>query len=600
MIIKKIGVITGAPFGRYLEGKLLIISSNNHYYGLTEIGELTPQGHDSTNPDRGYRKATQSEINRHWENLNKHWDPQTGDKVEILQSGYQGSGVIDKPSTGPYYWRVTHVGGYTTPFKKNQMTLSRDHGWSTITVKEPDTKSDKFSKYHAEVVDELRKLDVGLVDLLNSRMQHDVLNIQTLEKVVGSGFSWKDSPEGSDFWIDLKNALAIKDYDKVNKLFFDSTKPKKLKQPGPRWKVGDYVTYKSHSHCKHGSYRYGGLCQAGFTGKITGYHEYIDGYNCFKLSVESSYNFSFDMLECEFEQWDDPAFNLKKPSSFKTDDRLSDTVWEEGESNLDEGLWELIKQRVVNDVQHCSTVADVLWIGFVWAEVEEGNDFWDKIYGCVTLKDYSKANQYYNDHIQQVKGVTNEPSLPDFGFSVGEIVQVVEPAMSTYKAKITYIGPLYTEIEVNLKDYPAKVKVDSDVIKKHIQPSYLCKLPSKTISNTEPMSEKVSSSDFKFNIGDYVLITDGVGKGNTGRIKQLPSEDPMYCVELGVDESWWKYPDYLELVSNYSEGSTVYPSSCEVLTIVPLKKDSKVSDYDQKPVTLYKPKTKQSLKPIKL
>lgn len=454
-------------------------------------------------------------------------------------------------------------------------------------------------KYHPSVLSELDKLDINLRDLIDERVQWDVDNIATLKDVICGGFDWASSFEGLEFWNNIALHCGNQEYSKASSYYYLKIKPE-IKVPEPRWKEGDYVTFKACKYCKDGKYKYGGECQAGFTGKITKYHFYDDASNCFQISVESSYGYSFNMLECEFEQWDDPAFNLKKSSLHKTDDRFSDIVWEEAETNLDEGLWELIKQRVKNEVMLCKKLVRVVSVGFSWTHTEEGETFWRKIQGCLDRHEYTEANQYYNDHIQQVKGVTNEPSLPDFGFSVGEIVQVVEPAMSTYKAKITYIGSLYTEIEVNLKDYPAKIKVDSDVLKKYLNHSCICKLPSKTISNIEPMSEKVSSSDLKFNIGDYVIVTDGVGKGNTGRIKQLPSEDPMYLVELGMGESWWKYPEYLELVSNYSEGNTVYPSSCEVLTIVPLKKDSKVSDYDQKPVTLYKPKTKLSLKPIKL
>lgn len=499
MRIKKIGVVTGPPYETsYKNNILLIDADDNKYYCVDNSGIFYYVGGSL----EGYRQATQDEIEANWEHIVKHWQPQYGDQVVVTESGYEGSGVIlsvypDNDS----YWSVAKKYGNVTPFMKEHMMLSCEQGWS-ITVVKPE---EPLPKYHLEVVDELRKLDLGLVDLINSRLDQDVSEHASLADVVTDGFTWGGSLEG---------------------------------------------------------------------------------------------------------------FN-----------------------------------------------------------------FWDKIHGFLTLKNYSKANQYYNEYIQQIKQATEpETKTVVSNFEIGETVLVNESSMDAYKATIVGMSPLHVEIEVDLKDYPLKIKIDSHVLRKYVQHSCIAKFPVESINLEDSVPKKEPSSDLKFKLGDRVVVTEGVGKDKTGVITKLPSKDLMYFVVLDTSESLWKYPQNIKLVSEeeraqridlellrskfpigskvmitkgvhkdcfgtvkhhkigYVDGPLVGvevnkyisgtnldgtidstngwyvtenelvhsswystpESPSEVLSIFQPKKESKVSDYQQNPVTLYKPKTKLSLKPIKL
>lgn len=686
MIIKKIGIITGNPYNDSAMGAILLIDERSKHFWLKDSAWLLEQSNDSdsTGENGSYRKATESEIARHWENIAKHWDPQPGDEVVITQPGYTGYGVVLNPDSNGEYWRVTEADGNITPFTKLQMMLSREHGWTIMTEK-PAINPDKFSKYHPNVVDELRKLDIGLVDLLTSRLEHDVYNISHVSDVIGGGFGWVSSPEGIEFWSGIQGDIFRKDYDSANKRFYDLNKTSEQpesKNPKPRWKVGDFVTYKHHKDLPDQKYRFGGVDQEGLVRKITHYGEFIKEHNCYKIEVESNYSFSFEMLESEFQEWDSPKIKPEESTSFKKDERFSDIVWKEAESNLEEGLWELIQQRVVNDIASSVTnLSKVVWAGFTWGETKEGHFFWAKIGGFLASEDYSRANQYYNDYIQQVKQATElEPKTVVSNFEIGETVLVNEPAMDAYKAKIVGMSPLHVEIEVDLKDYPLKIKIDSHVLRKYVQHSCIAKFPVESINLEESVSKKEPSSDLKFKLRDRVIVTEGVGKGKTGVITKLPSKDPMYFVLLDTSESLWKYSQNIKLVSEeeraqkvdlellrskFPRGSKVMitkgvhkdcfgtvkhhkigyvdgplvgvevnkyisgtnldgtidttngwyvtenelvhsswysspESPSEVLSIVQPKKDLKISDYQQKPINLYKSNNKTKLKPINI
>ena len=231
MKIKKIGIITGAPYASSLPGKILLISAADRHYGLNDDGTLLEQSYSIINPTAGYRKATESEITRHWSNIAKYWEPQAGDQVIVTQdykNWFMKPGVIVKPDVfGEDYWEISNISFInTTPFNKEQMILSPNHGWDTeIEGKPKDITSDKSSKYHPDVVDELRKLDVGLVDLINTRVSSKVIQLSKLNEVIGGGFRWSDSPEGSSFWCDISNLLFEKKYEEANQLYEELKKP---------------------------------------------------------------------------------------------------------------------------------------------------------------------------------------------------------------------------------------------------------------------------------------------------------------------------------------------------------------------------------------
>lgn len=71
-----------------------------------------------------------------------------------------------------------------------------------------------------------------------------------------------------------------------------------------RFKTGDIVTYKRPENCFGGRYRYGGVAPLDPIQKILSYLHYEPSRKCWKISVRHSDGGSYNMLEDEFEEYD--------------------------------------------------------------------------------------------------------------------------------------------------------------------------------------------------------------------------------------------------------------------------------------------------------
>ena len=83
----------------------------------------------------------------------------------------------------------------------------------------------------------------------------------------------------------------------------DSIRRLKTEKPLRRFKVGDEVTYKSLEQCG-GDYKFGGNDQGGFVGTVEHEGEYEATNGCYNLRVSTKDGFCFNMLECEFCEYD--------------------------------------------------------------------------------------------------------------------------------------------------------------------------------------------------------------------------------------------------------------------------------------------------------
>lgn len=116
--------------------------------------------------------------------------------------------------------------------------------------------------------------------------------------------------DGSPYNVFDKNQMVLS----PNHGWEANSTPEAVTEPQPRWKAGNYVTYKFHKDCKDQKYSYGGSCQGGYKGEIISYGNYGSVFNCFTIVVMTRDGSSFTMLECEFEEWDNPNFqNSIKP-----------------------------------------------------------------------------------------------------------------------------------------------------------------------------------------------------------------------------------------------------------------------------------------------
>jgi len=78
-----------------------------------------------------------------------------------------------------------------------------------------------------------------------------------------------------------------------------------------RFNVGDKITYKSDKDCTHKfgyeGYYHGGDYQGGFVGEILGYHSYNEDNGCWEILVTTKNRGRYNMLECEFLEYDKPV-----------------------------------------------------------------------------------------------------------------------------------------------------------------------------------------------------------------------------------------------------------------------------------------------------
>ena len=313
------------------------------------------------------------------------------------------------------------------------------------------------------------------------------------------------------------------------------------------------------------------ICQAGFTGKITKYHSYDDASNCFQLSVESSIGCWFTMLECEFEQWDNPTFQNSTTTKKETiadfanvESKFSPKVCSDAFINLELGLWELIQSRVVNDVKHVKNLGEVVFRGFTWNN-EEGGDFWNSIHNFLEKKDYTSANTEY---LLSIKKNSKTPVSPEP--VIDKIVEfTIKDGVLRFDGHEVRVGDIVSFSSYNLK---TEISVVKQEVLKIERDGYMGNMPIYLSKSCWCNIHKASN-----------FVNHG------------PKDLPL--------------PIETRVISTGPLAGTLYASESLISTNYPLtpgqafptvKKEKSILDYQQNPVTLYKPKTKLSLKPIKL
>jgi hypothetical protein len=274
--------------------------------------------------------------------------------------------------------------------------------------------------------------------------------------------------------------------------------PETVTEPQPRWKVGDYVTYKAKKDCEGQKYNFGGSCQGGHKGEITSYGNYGSVFNCFTIVVMTRHGSSFTMLECEFEEWDNPNFqNNIKP-----------------EPVIDKKVEFTIKDGVLRFDGHEVRVGDIVSFNYP--------------------SDNKKANDRFIVNQQVLDVETN-----------------------------TYVGSL-------------PFRTDSQWYNIHKVKNFL--------------NYGQSHSRNSFTRKERALTMDT----ELDSLKNLPINvhpgQPAQLITSDIENSFAIVDSRLTIPSMYNSS----------LLINPIKKEKSVSDYQQKPVTLYKSKTKLSLKPINL
>jgi hypothetical protein len=114
--------------------------------------------------------------------------------------------------------------------------------------------------------------------------------------------------------------FKVTDYEVIRESVEPEPEPKVESKPeikAKRFKVGDEVTYKSRPECSSGGYQFGGKNQGGYVGTIISYRGYYSNRNCYEITVTSKEGGIYNMLECEFYEYDGPGLgvNIHKSTS---------------------------------------------------------------------------------------------------------------------------------------------------------------------------------------------------------------------------------------------------------------------------------------------
>jgi hypothetical protein len=333
--------------------------------------------------------------------------------------------------------------------------------------------------------------------------------------------------------------------------------PEAVTEPQPRWKVGDYVTYKSHDDCEGQKYNFGGSCQGGYKGRIIDYGSYIREFNCFAFTVRSIRGSRNIMLESEFKEWDNPNFqNSVKP-----------------EPVIDKKVEYTIRDRVLRFDGHEVRVGDCVSFNYP-SDNKKGKDRFianqrvlnvenDQYVGDLAFRTDS---QWYN--IRKVKDFVNH-GQPHFK----------EPFKQPLKFKI-YEKVLFITFNKGESGTIVKVDEEEEYFKYYVKLSSdnnVCVCGEKDIIPYSREEERALTIDTELDSLKSLPINIHTGQ-------------PAQSITSDIENSFVLVDSRLHIHDVY------YPS----LLINPIKKEKSVSDYQQKPVTLYKSKTKLSLKPIKL
>jgi hypothetical protein len=625
MIVRKIAIITGDPFGEHLKGSIALQENNRHWYGLKKKEWLLQTNYN----EKGYRKATLEEIKHDWNQIKERWDPQPGDLVRITQESYNCTDdfVITKQNeTNCEYWGVRYLNGdYYTIFNKDQIVLSPNHGWGTdstlikeqITIIEnPKISLDRL-KYSPEAYNEFKYLNSALVDLIDTRVTGFVSEILSLGEVLMGGFDFSQSLEGVTFWGKIVGYLQDKDYTKASQHYLDyvqnienskesvnSTLPGKFSSevlveknniPLGLWelikkRVCNNVLYeKTLANAIRGGFNWA---------------ESVEGYKFWAELVHMLDVKHYETVQQFYTELKTGQSKETLPTStmpaqrFKIGDTVTYKSKEEcGGYNYGGEDQKGFKGRIVN-YGRFNAEKNCFIIGVTSNE------------SC----DYSMLESEFYEYDQIP--LPQEPTSKTLLYTIKDRVlrfnghEVKVGDIVSYDCEYIKRGfQTVTKIERDgySENYPFLVGGDWDNINNI----------SNFVNHGQPNSKEPFKQPLKFKVYEKVLFIT-FKKGESGTIVKVDEKEEYfkYYVRLSSDnnicvcgekdiisysreeERALTIDEHLDsLTKFYSSGLIVEDS--EIKLTIPLVKKY-VSDYDQKPVTLYKSKNKLSLKPINL
>ena len=243
--------------------------------------------------------------------------------------------------------------------------------------------------------------------------------------------------------------------------------------------------------------------------------------------------------------------------------KFSPKVCSDAFINLDLGLWELIQSRVVNDVKHVKNLGEVVFRGFLWNN-EEGGDFWNSIHNFLEKKDYTSANTEYllSKGKKSKTPVSPEPVIDK------KVEFTIKDGVLRFDGHEVRVGDIVSFDSYNLL-------TDADGVKQEVL--------------------KIERDGYGGNMPIYLSKSCWCNIHKASNFVNHGTKDLPVSVETGVSSI---VSDYVLHASEFLI-STNYPLT-PGQAFPTVKKEKSILDYQQKPVTLYKPKTKLSLKPIKL
>lgn len=628
MIVRKIAIITGDPFGEHLRGSIALKENNRHWHGLKKKEWLLQTNYS----EKGHRKATLEEIKNDWDQIKERWDPQPGDLVRITQPLYNPTDdfvIEQRNSTSSDYWSVRYLDGNAyTAFNKKQMVLSPNHGWGTdstlikeqiTTIENPKISLDRL-KYSPEAYNEFKYLNSALVDLIDTRITGFVSEILSLGQVLMSGFDFSRSPEGITFWSRIVDYLQDKNYTKASQHYLDyvqnienskeSVNSTNATLPG---KFSSEVLVEKNNIplglwelikkrvCNNVLYEktLAGVIRGGFNWaeSVEGYQFWLDLVHMLDVKHYETVQKFYTKFKTDQSKETLPTSTI--PSQrFKIGDTVTYKSKEEcGGYNHGGEDQKGFKGRIVNygrfnAEKNCFTIGVTSNENFDYNMLESEFYEYDQI--PLPQEPTSKTLSYtIKDGVLRFNG---------YEVRVGDIVSYDYEYLKKGFQKVTKI-----EQDSYCANYPFSVEGDWDSIHKI----------KNFVNHGQPKCKEPFKQPLKFKIDEKVLFIT-FKKGESGTIIKVDEEEEYfkYYVRLSSDnnicvcgekdiisysreeERALTIDEHLDsLTKFYSSGLIVEDS--EIKLTIPLIKKS-VSDYQQKPVTLYKSKNKLSLKPINL
>lgn len=413
MIIKKIGVVTGDPFDDNLYGKIVLIDTYDTFYVLSSETLVF----QNNSKDAGYRQATLEEIKKNWDSIYRYWQPQIGDKVQIIQRAFQGSGFIKSGHSN--YWLIDGEDKSSNYFHKlNQMVIHPEHGWNAGVQKnqEPEmtSKEKLYNSLKHKVKEELKIIDPGLkaeiIEACVNQPQDSYSNQEDLLSLVGE-FTWSNTVQGTLYWHNIFNYLGYTSSRERFKVYLKFRKNvreefDRLKEP-VRQRIlelcydnaGDNqaIYFKYSLHGVLGSIRWSGT---------------KEGYNYWKEVYDKITEDKYKEIETfkQEEVVEETALDL----SLKASDCDIDTIYLSLNKGVKDELSKIpssVKDDILYNIKHHSgtvetlgaisrfkTLDTLIGSGFVWRETKQyQNSYWSKMQNYASDKDYFNIVPYSED-----------------------------------------------------------------------------------------------------------------------------------------------------------------------------------------------------------